>query len=439
MTKKTYFSSVRNWVDSQFKMRISDAKSLNENTLSFVGKVLLKVHPNSPAGLLSLKSGDILYALNGGVFDSDDLEKTFQPRRFGRSHSFDFFRPKTHQKIRIKGPTFPFGTSLGQTVDSFATELRTGDPDPSDASQFWTFGETEALSTLLPAFEIFNIRLISHKGAPFYGQLPQNLPYNTEIASEEFLWPGHFAWMALCAAHAGQWDRASFVLRVVEDHFDRSGDSGMMSMFAAMAYTRSMLAEHKQYLNKAVDHMHHAIEMSPESDILYQRLSTLTNTEVTRPASPLLGARPTYNLPRIDPAKRFRQAEGHVAFRDRIEQLSPGEFILISIMSSYRTNGPYVEGFQRAQIPLANLRDTFKEVHIITSWDASRSRDLPWPIMEEKMRQSGITVSVLFDEDNALGEQLSLISAPTNLIVDHTGVVVAQGWLGDDMMLWDAL
>ena len=439
MAKATDFASVQDWVDTQFKIQIGDAKSLNEKTLSLIGKVLLKVHPKSPAGLLALQSGDILHAINGGIFDNEDLEKTFQPRRFGRPYSFDFYRPATHKKIRIKGPTFPFGASLGQTVESFAVDLRNGDPDLSDTSQFWASGHTDTLPALLPAFEAYNIRLIKLNGSPFDGPLPQNLPSNTELANENLIWPGYFTWLALCAAHAGQWDRARYVLTVVEEHFDRSGDSGMMSMFAAMAYTRSMLAEQKGHLDHAVDHMHHAIEMSPETEVLYQRLSAITNTEVTRPVSPLLGVQPSYSLPKQDPSKRFKQAKGQVSLRESIARLSPGEFILITIMSSYRTNGPYVAGFKRAHIPLAALKSRFREVHIITSWDESRSRDLPWPIMEEKMRQSGISVSLLFDEEDKLSEQLSLTSAPTNLILDHTGVVVSNGWLGDDTMLWAAL
>lgn len=439
MAKPAAFSSVQDWVSAQFKVQIGEAKSLNEKTLSLVGKILLKVHPNSPAGLLGLQAGDILHAINGSIFDTEDLKKTFQPRRFGRSYSFDIYRPATHKKIRIKGPTFPFGARFGQTVDSFAVELRNGDPDPSDASEFWASGQTDALAALLPAYEAYNIRLISLNGDPFDGPLPQNLHSNTELASENLVWPGHFTWLALCAAHAGQWDRARYVLTVVEEHFDRSGDSGMMSMFAAMAYTRSMLAEQKQYVSKAVDHMHHAIKMSPETEVLYNRLSALTNTEATRTASPLLGLKPEYDLPKQDPAKRFNQTGGQVSLRESVKRLNPGEFILVTIMSSYRTNGPYVEGFERAHMPLATLKNIFREVHVITSWDDSRSRDLPLPIMEEDMRQSGISVSLLFDKENVLGEQLSLISSPTNLILDHTGVVVSQGWLGGDAVLWEAL
>lgn len=439
MTKITSFPTVKNWVASQFKIQISNAKSLDEKTLSSVGQILLKVHPNSPAGELGLQSGDILYALNGGTFLSDELMKTFQPRRFGRSYSFDFFRPKTLEKIRVKGPTFPFGARFGQTADSFQVELRNGDPDPSDANQYWAMGQMDALSNLLPAFEAYNIRLVRQNGAPFDGPFPQNLPSNTELANDNIIWPGHFTWLALCAAHAGQWDRAAYVLNAVEDHFDRSGDSGMMNMFAAMAYIRSMLAERKGHFESAVNHMHHAIEMSPETEVLYHRLSALTHTDVKRPISPLLNTQPAYKFPKHDPSEHFKQDSGHVSLQESVSRLTPGQFILVTVMSNYRTNGPYVEGFQRAHTPLAALKDIFPEVHIITSWDASRSRDLPYAIMEEKMRKSGIAVSVLFDEDDSFSEELSLTSSPTNFVINHKGEIVSTGWLGGDAVLWDAL
>jgi len=439
MAKPTEFSSVQDWVNAAFTPKISNAKSLNEVTLSKVGKVLLKVHPTSPAGLLGLQAGDILYRLNSGSVNIDILEKTFQPRRFNFPNRFEFFRPTTKQKITIKGPCFPFGTSFGQTHETFAQHLRTGDPDPSDTSQYWSTGKTEKLAALLPAFEIFNIRIINHKGAPFFGKMPESLPYNTELANEDLLWPGYYAWMALCAAHAGQWDRASFILDTVEDHFDRTGDSGMMNMFAAMAYTRSMLNEQNGYLEKAVKHMHRAIEMSPETEILYERLSRLTNTNISLPKSPLLGVKLAYDFPKEDPKKQFKQTDGRVSLHESLARLSPGEFILTTIMSSYRTNGPYVEGFQRAHLPLAKLRTIFREVHVITSWKKETSRDLTLPIMEETLRKSGVNICLLFDQDQTLSEQLELISAPTNLIIDHTGTVIATGWLGGDAVLWDAL
>ena len=109
------------------------------------------------------------------------------------------------------------------------------------------------------------------------------------------------------------------------------------------------------------------------------------------------------------------------------------------MMSAYRTNGPYVEGFRRAQLPLSRLRNIFKEVHVITSWDKATSRDLAWPIMEPEMEKWGINVSVLFDETASVGEELALISSPTNLILDHTGTIMSEGWLGDDTALWSVL
>jgi hypothetical protein len=214
----------------------------------------------------------------------------------------------------------------------------------------------------------------------------------------------------------------------------------MMSMFAAMAFVRSMLAERNDDTEKAIAHMEHAIEMSPETRVLYRRLAHLTGQGLSVPPSRYIGLKPEYDLPRHDPANKFSQPGGTISLAKQVEALSAGEFILVTVMSAYRVNGPYVEGFQRAHTPLARLNKIFKEVHIITSWDKATSRDLShWPAMEPKLSKSGVAVSVLFDELQSVGEQLSLISAPTNLIIDHRGHVVSQGWLGDDMMLWDAL
>ena len=126
-------------------------------------------------------------------------------------------------------------------------------------------------------------------------------------------------------------------------------------MFAAMAFVRSMLAENNGQLEKAVAHMEHAIEMSPETKVLYRRLSKLTGQNLSVPPSPFLGLKPVYDLPISDPAKRFQQSVGQLSLANKVAALSPEELILVTIMASYRVNGPYVEGFQRAHIPLCLL------------------------------------------------------------------------------------
>ena len=440
MAKQTHYANLQDWVSAEYSVTQQDGSGLSELTLSIVGQVLRHVHPQSPAGLLGLQAGDILHALNGGVFDEEDLKKTFQPRRFGRAYSFDFFRPATRQKLRVKGRNFPFGAKYGQTVESFLVSLRNGDPDPHDINGFWADGSAEDLAALWPAFEAYNLRLLQLNGAPFSGPLPQSISPTAPLAHESVIWPGNFSWLAICAAHAGQWERAQRVLETVEDHFETSGDSGMMSMFAAMAHTRSMLAENRGQIEKAVAHIEHAIEMSPQTAVLHKHLARLTGQAYTVPASAFLGKTLTYDLNRHDPKGRFAQEGGPASLKESVSKLSRGEYILVCLMSRYRTNGPYVEGFQRANIPLARLSPIFKEVHIVTAWDQAASRDLTHlPIMEPILKKSGVAVSLLFDEADSVSGQLQTIGAPTNLVIDHTGTIIADGWLGDDKILWDGL
>ena len=440
MAKQTQYANLQDWVSAEYSVTQRDGSGLSDLTLSKVGQVLRHVHPQSPAGLLGLQPGDILHALNGGIFDEEDLKKTFQPRRFGRAYSFDFFRPSTRQKLKVKGRSFPFGAKYGQTVDSFRVSLRNGDPDPHDIDGFWADGTAEDLAALWPAFEAYNLRLLQLNGAPFSGPFPQSVSATAPLAHESVIWPGNFAWLAICAANAGQWGRAQRVLETVEDHFETSGDSGMMSMFAAMAHTRAMLAENRGDIEKAVSHIEHAIEMSPQTAVLHKHLARLTGQAYTVPASAFIGKTLSYDLERHDPAGRFAQAGGQVSLQESVSNLLPGEVILVCLMSRYRTNGPYVEGFRRAHIPLARLSPIFKEVHIVTVWDQTTSRDLlHYPIMEPALEKSGVAVSVLFDEADSISGQLQTISAPTNLIIDHTGTIIADGWLGDDKILWEGL
>ncbi len=438
MARTKSYGSVADWVAAEYTVSTSKIKNLSVDTLAFTGMIVSSVHPRSPASHLGIQVDDILYEINGGIFDEDDLDKTFTPRLLGRAHKFSFFRPSTHEIFKVKGAQFPYGLRLKNSLQSFIAILRNGDPDPSEVATFWEAGDRQALADLWIPFEAYLIRLRDLNGNPFDGPLPQTISPKSPLPPPENIWPGFFGWLALCAAEAGQMERASYVQAQVDAHFEQTGDSGMMNAFAAMEDTRALLAEARFNPNMAITYIERGIEMAPDVKELYRRLSALTNTDVTPPPSSFLDMQPSYDLPRVDPAGRFKQESGRVSLSEQVAALSQGQFILLVLMSAYRTNGPYVEGFNRALIPLLRL-EAFQEVHIVTAWGSSRSRDLPLPIMEPALQKGGIKVSLLHDVEDKLAQALDITSAPTNLIIDHRGVVIAEGWLGEDNVLWDAL
>lgn len=440
MPRSPSYASVSDWLDAEYRVETAPAPQLSAQTLGHAGQVVRSVHPESPAGRLGVRAGDILYNINGTLFTQDGLERSFRPRFLGRPYVFELLRPDTAERLRITGRTFPFGLMLGHTVSGFTAALRNGNPDPHDVDQFFADGDTQALAALWPALEAFNARLRLMDGRPFEGSLPTVVAPDVPLTDDEALiWFGNHTWLALAAAHAGQWARARFVLDAVEAFFERSGESGMMSMFAAQAATRALLAGQAGEQETAVAHLHHAIDMSPDTQGLYSQLSALTGSRVDPPTSAFLGVKPRITLPRRDPARRLAQPAGEVSLAERAGALRPGQFMLLITLSRYRSNGPYVWGLDRAMTPLLRLRDVFSDVLVVTSWDPVENRKIHFPTPESDMRKQGIDISVLFDAQDALSDQLSLTSAPTNLVIDHRGIVVAEGWLAGDAVLWDAL
>ena len=401
--------------------------------------MLVDVHLHSPAGMLGVRGEDILYYINGRAFDDEALGAALRPRRFGRAHRFDLLRPGSGTRIRITGPALPFGLQLAESVQGFAMQLRSGDPDVSEVAGFWARGDAAGLAVIWAGLEVLMIRVRDMGGQPLSGPLPQSIPDDSPLPDDEAYLVQFGAWLALAAAHAGQWGRARWVLDRVERWFEDTNENAMMSLFAAMAYTRALLAEHESDRDAAIAHLHHAADLSPETPVIYRKLSELVGAKVDAPASPFIGTRPALELPRRDPKGAFAQPPGEVSLRERAAALRPRQLLLLILLAGYRSNGPHVEGLRRALLPLSRLAPRIAEAITVTSWDHPASRPVPYPLMEDELRGAGVQTSLLFDAGGRAQTALSLISAPTNLFIDHRGVVVAEGWLGDDRALWDAL
>jgi len=433
---KTY-PNVQAWIDAEYKHRPLGKKNYDVGSISHSGQIVKSVPQSSPAGKLGVKADDILFEINGGLFDDYDLEKTFKPRLLGRAHGFKFFRPSTGEAFLLKGAQFPFGMTFKKTISGYAADLINGNPEFDEIITFWEVGGKEALAELWRPFEAYIIRLRDLNGNPFDRALPDQMDPNSLFPKPDFIWPGHLCWLALCAACAGQIERAQFVQEYVDLFFKESGANHLSIAYSAMDYTRSVIEESRFNQNMAVSHIERAINRSPKNVQLRKRLEDLTGTYTPPPDSEFLGLKPEYTLPRHDPKAMFEQPPGEVTLADSISKLAKGELFLLTVMGSYRVNGPYFEGFDHALTALTRL-EIFKEVQIVTSWHGERSKDLHWPAMEPVLQKAGIKVSLLYDEDWTFTETLPLKGAPTNLFLDHTGTVIAEGWLEGDV-IWDAI
>ena len=433
----TSYPNLRAWVDAEYKRVNLGKKNYDIGTLTYTGKIVKNAHPTSPAGLLGVQADDILFEVNGGAFDDEDFEKTFKPRFMGRSHSFKFFRPSTREALMIKGAQFPYGMGLKKTVSSYAAELTSGDPNFDEIETLWETGGKAALAELWLPFEVLIIRLRDLDGSPFDRPLPDSIDPNSLFPTAEYIWPGNLCWLALCAACAGQIERAKFIQEYVDLYFEESGSNHMSIAFAAMDYTHSVLEEARFNQSMAVTYINNAIKRCPQNEQLRRRLEELTGSYTPPAGSAFLGMTPEYTLPRHDPKAMFDQPSGEVSLSHTISNLSKGEFLLLTVMAPYRVNGPYYEGFTHA-LPALSKLDMFKEVHIVTSWEGHRDKDLHWPAMEPILQKAGLHVSLLFDKDQVFTDTLPITGAPTNLFLDHTGTVIAEGWLEGDA-IWETL
>lgn len=429
------FPSVKAWVDSDYKLVSVKKRRIDAAGLDYSGLTIWNLAESSPAHIVGLKEGDILFTINGHAPFNADMEKPRQRRKSFGSHKFEFYRPNTEEIITLKAKQWSFGIQLRTSQNEYSRDLRIGDPDLDDMENYWRNGALESIGSFYEAWEVMNHRLL-HMDGESYFKTDFILPHHNQPLAGD-LWHSNFAYLALSAACAKKYKRARYVLDEIHQRIAES-DSGFPCIAASMMhYTESMLSEAQGNNDEAVLHMHNAIDAAWEISENYLRLGKLTGQTITMPSSPYEEIKLSYALPIEDPAGIIEQHAGHLDLQTICKNLKPDQFIIVVLLSSYRSNYYYDKGWQMSAPILSKLRSIFPYIHIVTS--GKYSLDNSFLKAEDYLTQEGLEFKVLYDEGDNLAKSLNLERAPTNLVLDHNGEIVAESALWDESLIWKAI
>jgi hypothetical protein len=427
----------QDWYQEDYKILSEKNKALTESDLHYSGRIIWRVDAGSPAEFLGLQKGDYLYRINGKATFWGHLNRFRQfPKRFGR-HKFQFYRPTTQTLTTVQGRLWPFGIQTREATLEIGRRVRIGDGDLEPIEVLWKEGDHTALAAIYMDVETLNYRAL-HLDFASFEQAPLKLPHENTPLSRE-IWHSHFSALALCAACAGHFKRAHYVLdEIAIRHAE--GDSGFPCLASSMmSYTESLLAEAGGHKELAIEHIYTAIDQAWEVEQNYQRLSELTGHDVNPQKLPFLslGKITDYTLPIFDPLTPSQHPVGQKSLMESLSQLSDSQCIFVVIMAGYRSNYFYNEGWDVAAPILAKLKHVFPEIHILTA--GTYMLDDSFAKAEEPLKDKSIPYLILFDENAQTASRLNVERCPTNLAINNKGEIIAEGAFYDESVIWTAV
>jgi hypothetical protein len=429
------YGSLSEWVESEYKLASIKKKRIDPAGLDYSGLTIWDISETSPAYVLGLRKGDILFTVNGNAPFNADLETPrLKNRKFGL-HKFQFYRPATEEVLTIKSKQWPFGIQLQSSPNEYARELRIGDPELSDMENYWRQGRLDDIAEFYTAWEILNYRL-RHLGGNPYRKADFPNPHAHEPLDGD-LWHSNFAYLALAAACAKQYKRSRYVLDEIYQRIAETKSGFPCIASSMMSYTESLLSEGEGDINQAIEFTHNAINAAWEIEENYERLSRLTGHKVDMPASAFEKTRLSYSLPIKDPANIIAQHTGQLDLQKTCQSLKPDQFLIVVLLSEYRSNYYYDLGWERSAPILSKLKSTFPFIHIVTS--GTYSLDESFLSAENHLSKRDVEFKILHDENNEVARRLNLERAPTNLVLNHRGEIIAESALWDESLIWKAL
>lgn len=428
-------SYVQDWVNADYTITSNKPSNIKDSDLNYSGFILWDITKGSISEALGIQNGDILIRINGKMPHEDTIEHSKVKARTLGKYKFEIFNPATRSLKTIKARYWIYGAKYCRTPQEFARELRINNPEIRQCETFWLQGDAEGLALLYPAFEIYNHRMIHRDGEPYY-KTDFTLPdYDAPLS--EGVWHANYAFWALCAAKAGYYKRARYILDEVYDRVKKSSAGFPSSESSILAYTESLICSENKDDALAIDWMHTAIERARTLSVNYKRLSQLTGHEVNAPQSIFIDSRINYDLEeKFDPPRHDHAAQ-RFTLNAALQSLQNDQYLIVTLLGQYRSNYFHYEACRTSAVILDKLRSKFPIIHILSG--GTYSLEAVFKEAEGYFDNHKIDYKTLNDENTKIADQMNIETAPTHLILNAKGDIIAEGDLSDGKILWEVL
>ncbi|MEO0619155.1 MAG: hypothetical protein AAFZ01_07720 [Pseudomonadota bacterium] len=394
--------------------------------------VVVRVYPGSPAEELGVRQGWRLLRVDGIKPNDFSIENA----RRGAQFPLLFADDTLNHAVQLEASSWPFGLVLAAWPgSSHRRRVMIGDFDPETMIKFWATGLVEPLA----AFEApLRYYLGARDGGVFSRFRTPRDPLEQIASHPDFIAQ---TLLALATLAGGAPERAMQVLEIARaTRKNAEQDSFSMIDLALDHFVASHALTAVGDTKGAWAEAQRSKELAPEIEETERWLAHLEGREPHFPAPDWIGQQfpVAYNLDASDPAKEIVTPIDRVGFDEIVSTLNPGEFLLIMVLGTYRSNTYYNLDMERVAELKRAFPDRLREVHVITHGT--------YALSEEHRRQAegvcqalNLPFVILWDEGAKVSEATVRLSTPARFLVDHTGTIRATEPLMEEEGFWAAI
>jgi hypothetical protein len=361
--------------------------------------VVEKVAGRCVAAQVGVAKGDLLAFVDGGPA-SRLSPKLYEHRASKRLYTFH--APARSEQIELAATGIEIGVELALTSDAIRARHKPEQVDFEAMTKLWERRDHGHLLEI--ASEALKIKGMG--------------------ATPALLFEGVGLW------EAGRWDEG---MERIDVYYRQYRKDWTMDFTSIALHYFGLECLHRQRREEGIDALRKAFD--------YNALERTANT-----LAELTGVRPPMDNPKwlgkTFPADYslpiLEGGFGTVALRPTLHEMDPQKLLVVCLLASYRSNGPYGEFLQRWLNYATWFHRYLHGLHVITM-EAKRYPNYGWHYkLEDESRVAGLPFQLLHDPKGEAHLPVAPDRSPFVLVLDRAGTIHYEGDLGT-VDLWNTL
>jgi hypothetical protein len=358
--------------------------------------VVTDVSDNSVGTLARVRPGDYLCEVDGRPAESVNLDSVPKSGQWSR---FLFYRPHSEDFIEIRTTGLPTGIKAERTTEAMVARAQSLQTEPEEMMRLCLRQQWQALAQVCAACR--------GKGIPFL----KRFSLRRRLKSPD---PVVVFFEGIAAIETGN----PKGLEAVRWFYDEHVHNWTMDYRALCGYYRGRELEDRELGDEALE-LYGAAYEDFELPVIADAIERLSGRRPEPTESSVgQGIEIDYELPRLD-------ERGGVSLSRTLERMDTDQFLIIALLSGYRSNGPYSDYMFRLAHEWPYFRDYIGGIHIITETPEIRADLIHTRAGEEVARAYGVPLEMLHDETGEVHERFPPRKyAPEFFYVNRNGTIV---------------
>lgn len=405
-------------------------------------KKVSRVYRGTPADKIGIQDGWLLMSIDGKPVPDTYLEDCYS----NPPNQIVFFDPEEQMTIQLLDHGMPLGMELRQTLNKdLVTTTRQGFFHRNELFEPWIDGaigtytslERHIQTALLPWY-LLPLYFIPLPDSWIEALIPTKAKRNMMLKHKER--EGKVAY-ALALLEAGEHDWAEqFVESYFEEDAADNSRGSLTPILGAAFYVRAVIAfarGQEQYgKQQLLNGLFYCEKATPLLDLYFKKFGGFYLPVLDQ----YIGQRfllADYMFEAKDPFELCDCPEKMLELPKKIATLQDDEFGFVCLLSSYRSNGPFLEdlhllkGFQDNPATRPKFSIAITAVEDINWNNLNKYRQEA----EKEHRDNGLELEIGFDLDGEICEQLDFSKSPTWFMIGKDGIVLASGDLNGESFL----